>query len=271
MAKFHDRPKFFRDHNGKMQQYLYCSCCISRTYLPTEENIEIFYMGGDAQKIYYCKTCMINKKAKHLAFNMPGTIANNDELEIQNDLSNDDVTIETLINVEPEQLIDDNFIKIKVPILFTTEINKNNDYFSKVENQTQLMNSFSTNNLKEKTIKSLDSKKNNKFSFIGQIVDFNNISKNWYVIIVKNAIDNYHCRACGEDINKFIDEMNNGRKIQGMVFPPFNLVYKRQMINERSAKLVQDKIRFYAKDKKTDLILKDPENECNIKKHSIDS
>jgi predicted GIY-YIG superfamily endonuclease len=64
MANFKDRPKFFKE-NGQLKSYLYCSCCISRAYLPHEEGTEIFHVGGDSQKIYYCKKCKSVKTLFH--------------------------------------------------------------------------------------------------------------------------------------------------------------------------------------------------------------
>lgn len=181
MTKFKSRPKFFTDANGRLQSYLYCSCCVSRAYLPHEEGTEIFHVGGDRQKIYYCKRCRSNKSRT-----MNTDTDENAEADIVKEL-------------EPEP------IKPKIEM-------------SSVE-----------------------------------------VSTKYFVIMLLNKKDHYCTQFC-ENVDQFIKDINEGKKIDGLYYPPFELVYKRAFSNEQLAKQKAHEIKSYTREKKIALV-KDQSNE----------
>jgi len=192
MTKFNSRPKFFTDASGQLQKYLYCSCCISRAYLPHEEGTEIFHACGDRQKIYYCKSCRSNKHRPD---------------EHADDATNEIIAANAVKDLEKQQKFRLKQVKVE-------------DEELKVEEPA---------------------------------------TKKYFVIMLLNAKDHYCTQIC-ESVDQFIKEINADKKIEGLYYPPFKLVYKRAFVCEQSAKEEAHKIKAYSRERKITLV-KDQSNE----------
>jgi hypothetical protein len=55
-----DRPYFYKDKDGKLQKYLYCSLCNDGPF--EQESPNLTYITGESQKIFWCKKCNMAKR-----------------------------------------------------------------------------------------------------------------------------------------------------------------------------------------------------------------